>query len=330
MRFALTDEQRGFARSLDDLLAAAEVATVARAWGAGRHEEGLKLWRRLADLGVTGLLVPEEAGGLGATSVEAVVAWEALGRHAVPGPWVETAVVTRLLDDVSGRTAAGAGGLLGAVADGSVVATLAAPPWAPYALDADVATAVLVLDGGSLRTAEAAGTVESVDPVRRLHRVTAGEELASVSPGGASAALDTGALLCAAQLLGLGETLLARSVEYARQRRQFGRVIGEYQALKHALADVRIGLDFARPLVWGAAVAMSSGAAGREVSGAKVAAGNAAWRAARTALQVHGAIGYTAEHDLSLWLLKTRALVGAWGSGRAHRARILSSLVEEA
>lgn len=333
MRFTLDDEQRGFARSLDDLLAAADVPAVARAWAGGDHDAGLKLWRRLADLGVTGLLVPEDAGGLGATPVEAVIAWEALGRHAVPGPWVETAVVTRLLADApdGGTNSAGTDGLLGAVADGSAVATLAAPPWTPYALDADTATHALHLQGRSLRTAEVGDRVHSVDPVRRLHQVVPGEQPASVSSEVAVGALDTGALLCAAQLLGLGETLLERSVEYVKQRRQFGRVIGEYQALKHALADVRVGLDFARPLVWGAAVAMSSGAdATRGVSGAKVAASDAAWRAARTALQVHGAIGYTAEHDLSLWLLKARALAGAWGPPREHRARILASLLEPA
>ena len=329
MRFAPTDEQRGFARSLDDLLSAADVAAVARAWASGEHDAGLKLWRRLADLGVTGLLVPEDAGGLGATPVEAVLAWEALGRHAVPGPWVESAVVTRLLADGSG-----ADGLPRAVADGSAVVTLTAPPWTPYALDADAATHVLHLDGGALRVAELAGAVEAVDPVRRLHRVVAGDELSPVPPGAVSAALDTGALLCAAQLLGLGETLLDRSVDYVRQRRQFGRVIGEYQALKHALADVRIAVDFARPLVWAAAVASTAAKpdgnrdVSRAVSASKVAAGDAAYRAARTALQVHGAIGYTAEYDLSLWLLKVRALVNAWGSGREHRARILSSLVE--
>lgn len=326
MRFTLTDEQRGFARSLDDLLAGADVPAVARAWADSEHDAGLKLWRRLADLGVTGLLVPEGAGGLGATPGEAVVAWEALGRHAVPGPWVESAVVSRLLADSADGS--GPDELLGAVADGSAVGTLAAPPWTPYALDADVATQVLHLEGGSLRSAEVGDAVESVDPVRRLHRVVPADELRSVSPDAVAAALDTGALLCAAQLLGLGEALLERSVEYAKQRRQFGRVVGEYQSLKHALADVRIDLDFARPLVWGAAVAMSSGGdVAREVSGAKVAASDAAWRAARTALQVHGAIGYTAEYDLSLWLLKVRALVGAWGPPREHRARILASLV---
>ena len=136
---------------------------------------------------------------------------------------------------------------------------------------------------------------------------------------------DTAALACAAQLLGLGEALLDTSVGYVKQRKQFGRAIGEYQALKHALADVRIGLDFARPLVLGAAVTASS----RDVCAAKVGASDAAYRAARTALQVHGAIGYTAEHDLSLWLLKVRALVGAWGSPGDHRAHVLRSLIEQ-
>ena len=93
--------------------------------------------RRLADLGVNGLLVPEAAGGLGATAVEMVVALEALGRHAVPGPWVETAFLTRLvagLPDLDARDE-----VLAAVAEGTEVVTVAAPPWTPYALDADVA-----------------------------------------------------------------------------------------------------------------------------------------------------------------------------------------------
>jgi alkylation response protein AidB-like acyl-CoA dehydrogenase len=112
-------------------------------------------------------------------------------------------------------------------------------------------------------------------------------------------------------------------VAYAKQRRQFGREIGSYQAIKHALADVRIALDFARPLVLGAAV---TGASDRDVSAAKVAAGDAAYLASRVALQVHGAIGYTREYDLSLWITKVRALVGAWGTPAFHRARVLEAL----
>ena len=130
-----------------------------------------------------------------------------------------------------------------------------------------------------------------------------------------------GVLATSAQLLGLGERILADSVTYAKQRKQFGREIGSYQAIKHALADVRIALDFARPLVFGAALGEIS------ASAAKVAAADAAYLASRTGLQVHGAIGYTAEFDLSLWLTKVRALVSAWGTPAYHRARVLEDLV---
>ena len=145
-----------------------------------------------------------------------------------------------------------------------------------------------------------------------------------------SAAFDLAVLACSAELLGCGERLLADSVEYVKQRKQYGRTIGSYQAIKHALADVRIALDFARPLVLGAALADEDRS--RAVSAAKVAAGDAAYLASRVALQVHGAIGYTSEFDLGLWINRVRALVGAWGGSAFHRDRIadsLQSVVEE-
>ena len=165
---------------------------------------------------------------------------------------------------------------------------------------------LLVADVGSLRT--------SVDRTRRLFEV-AGDEVPWDD------AFDAAVLATSAQLLGAGERVLDDSVAYVKQRRQFGREIGSYQAIKHALADVRIALDFARPLVFGAALGEVP------ASAAKVVAGDAAYLAARTGLQVHGAIGYTAEFDLSLWLTKIRALVGAWGTPAVHRARLLESLV---
>lgn len=142
------------------------------------------------------------------------------------------------------------------------------------------------------------------------------------------AAFDLGALATAAQLQGLGRTLLERTTEYAQQRRQFGRAIGSFQAVKHHLAEVAVALEMARPLLHGAALSVRDGLpqASRDVSAAKVACGDAAYRAARTALQVHGAIGYTREHDLSLWLTKVRALVTAWGTPDVHRARIVDAL----
>ena len=148
----------------------------------------------------------------------------------------------------------------------------------------------------------------------------------ALPPVDGDSAFDLGALATAAQLLGAGQALLDRAVGYAKQRVQFGRPIGAFQAVKHQLADALVGLELARPLVFGAALAVGSVHQARDVSAAKVGCADAAYRAARTALQVHGAIGYTAEYDLALWLTKVRALVAAWGTQRVHRDRVLAAI----
>jgi alkylation response protein AidB-like acyl-CoA dehydrogenase len=294
MKFELTEDQRDFAAALEGLLASVDTAGVARAWADGDHDPGLKLWTRLAELGVT-MLATE------ATPVEVCIAFEGLGRHAVPGPWVESAAY---LPVALGREVEG-------------VATVAVPPYLPYALDADVADEVYVVAEGALHIAEAGSPHRSFDRTRRLFEVSSVSRLAALAPQPAES---LAVLAVSAQLLGAGERVLGDSVAYVKQRRQFGREIGSYQAIKHALADVRIALDFARPLVFAAALGEIS------PSAAKVAAGDAAYLASRTGLQVHGAIGYTAELDLSLWLTKIRALVSAWGTPAYHRARILAEL----
>jgi alkylation response protein AidB-like acyl-CoA dehydrogenase len=94
----------------------------------------------------------------------------------------------------------------------------------------------------------------------------------------------------------------------------------------HRIADVSVALELARPLLFGAALALDASTGKRDVSAAKVVCADAAYLAARTAIQVHGAIGYTAEYDLALWLTKVRALVSAWGTQRFHRDRVLESI----
>lgn len=301
MNFELTEEQRALADALDGLLASSDTPAVARAWADGDHAPGLNLWDRLVEQGVT-MLATE------ATPVEVVVAFEVLGRHAVPGPWVESAAYLPVA--------------LGKEIEG--IATVAAPPHVPYALDADVADAVYLAGPEGLVEAEAGQLRRSVDLTRRLFSVSPSVGgVAAEERGGVSRPFDLAALATAAQLLGAGERVLADTVTYAKQRRQFGREIGSYQAIKHALADVRIALDFARPLVYGAALDPNP----RSVSAAKVACADAAYLASRAGLQVHGAIGYTQECDLSIWITKIRALVTAWGTPAFHRARILESLV---
>jgi len=295
MRFEHTADQRDFAASLESLLASADTPAVARAWADGDSEPGLKLWARLAEQGVT--MLATEAG-----PVELCIALEALGRHAVPGPWVESAAYLPTL--------------LGHELDG--IGSVAVPPHVPYALDADIAEQVYVVHDGALALAETVAMRHSVDRTRRLFEVTSTGSTSEAT--GLEAAFDAAVLATSAQLLGAGERILADSVTYVKQRRQFGREIGSYQAIKHALADVRIALDFARPLVDGAAVGAIS------PSAAKVACADAAYLASRTGLQVHGAIGYTQEFDLSIWLTKVRGLVTAWGTPAYHRTRILESL----
>ncbi|MCI4080968.1 hypothetical protein MRQ86_11600 [Streptomyces sp. MMS21 TC-5] len=148
-----------------------------------------------------------------------------------------------------------------------------------------------------------------------------GEEGADV-PGALAATGRTASAVLAAEAVGAAGQALARTVEYVRQREQFGRAIGSFQAVKHRLADTLVALEFARPLVWAAALSLAPG----DVAAAKLRCGEAAYRAAMTALQLHGAVGYTEELDLSLWLRRARPLRDAWGTPSACRAEVLRSL----
>ena len=319
MNFELSDEQRGFSSALADLLSAASVVDAVRAWADEDTEPGLGLWKRLADQGVSALVVPEDEGGLSGTPTDLCVAFEQLGRFAVPGPWVESAAYLPTLLHSAARD------VVTALAEGAV-GTVQVTEHAAGGLDADVAEHVYVLSDGVVSTASATGDQQrSVDPARRLFALAPGDAV-DVSADDVVRAFDMAALACAAQLLGLGEHLLSTTVDYVKQRKQFGREIGSYQALKHKLADVRIALDFVRPLVFGASLTLDGPHRAQDVSAAKVAASEAAYLAARTALQLHGAIGYTEEYDLSLWLLKVRALVSAWGTADFHRGRVLEAI----
>ena len=122
------------------------------------------------------------------------------------------------------------------------------------------------------------------------------------------------------------------AVVYAKQREQFGAPIRSFQAMKHMLATVHVKLEFARPLIYRAAHSLAHAAECRaaDVSQAKATAGEAAQQAAKTALQVHGAIGYTWECDLHIWMKRAWALELAWGSGAWHRARLGAALFDAA
>lgn len=316
MKFALDTEIKDFAASVDEMLGRADVPSAIRAWSDGDTAPGLAVWDKLDQQGVFGLLCEEQSGGMGATAVEGVAIAEVLGRHGVPGPVVESMFVAPAL----GRVAA----------DGPV--TVAAPPAAPLAAGADVAADAFHLAAdGTVSTAELGAHERSVDRARILATVTVGDATGSADPVDV---VNHGALGTAAVQLGLAAAMLEMSVEYAKQRAQFGRPIGEQQAIKHKCADMAIAIEMARPLLWAGALAIAHNpdapaAAVRDVSAAAVACGEAATLASRSALQVHGAIGYTMEHALGLYLTKSHALRASWGTPSYHRGRILDVIETE-
>jgi alkylation response protein AidB-like acyl-CoA dehydrogenase len=326
VRFLLETEHTDLASSIDAMLTRADVPKVIRALVDGDTTPTMDVWSRLADTGVTALLVDEESGGMDAGAVEVVVAVEQLGRHCVPGPVAESVAVLPWLLSRTNRT-----DLLEPLLAGEP-ATLTHDVLARRAADTRLCSTVFALTGSRLTTASVVDTHRSVDPARTISDVEPGETVADGVDAGRAG--DLGALATAAQLLGLASGMLTLAADHARSRTQFGRPVGSFQAVKHHLADVAIAVEMARPLVHGAALAIDAeGVADavptdvpRDVSAAIVAAGRAADLAARTALQTLGAIGYTREHDLSLYLTKTRALLTAWGTPAQHRRRVLKAI----
>ncbi len=268
MRFELDEQQRDFAASVDAALASADVPAAVRAWTAGDTAPGRKVWARLADLGVTALAVPERFGGIGAHPVDLVVALERIGHWCVPGPGHR---IHRRGTGFDGRRRPRRGAGVGRSDRDGRTAARGAARRRRRGCGSDVT-------GGRRRGERrdrAASSHPSVDRAGGCYDVTA---CGDGRPADVDRAYEVGALATAAQLVGAGQALLAASVDYAKQRTQFGRVIGSYQAIKHKLADVHIALELARPLLYGAALSLAADSSdtARDVSAAKVAAAEAA------------------------------------------------------
>ncbi len=339
MHFAFSDQQLEFRDTVRQVLAkecgpadvrAAYDAPVART----------RRWATLAELGVIGLSVPPDHGGLGLGLVDLVPLLEEAGRVALPEPLLETtALAVPLLADLGHPT----GRWLEAISAGEVAAAVGTGGPGPVA-GADGADVYLLGTAGSegpvevhLLEPEAVTVtpIPSLDPTRRWGTVRWEPAARSLLARGAEAEAalrrtgDRAAVAAGAELLGLADQLISLAAAYAKERHQFGRPIGSFQAVKHLLAGAQVKLEFARPVVYAAAWALDVGepSASRAASTAKASASDAATEAARVSLQVHGAIGYTWECDLHLFLKRAWALAAAWGSADEHRARVLSDLV---
>jgi alkylation response protein AidB-like acyl-CoA dehydrogenase len=317
MRFAPTDDQVAFRDAVRDLLAKECTPDVVRAaWAARAGELDRGIWDRLDEMGVLTMLVPEADGGLGLDETWLVPILEEAGRVALPHPIVETAMVAAPL--------VGAG-------RGMVTSDLGGPN-VPAAADAD---ALLLNVGGSLTIVGREGVrltpLDTVDGGRRAALVSLDGAAEPISGGAASRdlAFDRGALGAAAFLVGLGQAMLDLTVAYVKERHQFGVPIGSFQAVKHHLADAALQLELARPAVLRASwsVAHDLPTRARDVSMAKAMASDAAELVGRKALQCHGAIGYTVEADLHLYLKRAWALARAWGDTAFHTDRVAAALI---
>lgn len=345
MRFGFSDDQLLLQSTVRDFLRKeCPPEAVRRVW-ASESGQDAALWTQLAELGVVGALVPETHGGLGLDERDLVLLLEELGRAALPLPVVATAAVAvPLLRELAEGGAAGAAlaeRWLPRIAAGTAIVAVGHPENA-FVADAALADLLFVAEGDALHALERpsgadapASVVRCVrqpasDPGRRIYTVECRTSSETRVAAGAAAgrllaaAFERGALACAAQLLGATEQMLALAVSYACQREQFGRPIGSFQAVQHQLADVKVQLEYARPVVYKAAwsVACRAGSRGVDVSHAKLAAGAAGELAARRALQAHGAIGYTWEQDLHLWMRRAWSLALDWGTAPRHLARV--------
>ncbi|GAA3834295.1 acyl-CoA dehydrogenase family protein [Sphaerisporangium flaviroseum] len=308
------------------------------------------LWKALArDIGAAGLLIPEELGGAGASAREAAVVLEELGRAVTPVPFLTSAVLaTQAL--VSADTDA-ARELLTALAAGETTAALAvsfaASPHVPETsgsaavtaeggtlsgrvtavAGAEVADVFIVPASGALHAVDAAHvTVEpivSLDLTRPISTVTfTGAPARQVSAGLAPlrAALELGAGLLASEQLGVAEWCLTTTVSYVKERHQFARPVGSFQALKHRLADLWMEIVQARAAARNAADALASGTdTATAVAVAQAWCGSVAVHAAEECLQLHGGIGMTWEHPLHLYLKRAKADEIALGTPGDHR-----------
>lgn len=318
MRFTFTGEQRAFQRSVRDFLAKECPPEHVRAMTTDPTGRSPKLWMGLAELGVVGLTVPEEFGGLGGDEIDLVLPLEEAGRAALPEPLMETAAVAvPMLRALGGPLAAE---WLPRIAGGDAIVTVGGIAAAPL-VDAHVADLVLTPGGPVVPGDLSLTPVPSIDATRRV--------FAFEHEQPAEDAFDRGASGTAAMLCGIADRVIELAAAYAKERHQFGKPIGSFQAVKHLLADALLGLEFARPVVYRAAWSIATGATdrARDVSAAKAAASDAAIDACRAALQTFGAIGYTHEHDLHLWLNKGTALAHAWGTAAFHRERVARILL---
>lgn len=333
MDFTFTDDQLAFREAVSRFLmteAAPEMLRDVWETDAGRSPE---LRNKIAEQGLTALSVPEDCGGLGMDDVAWALMTQELGYYAIPDSLADTAYVASGLLAGLSESVDGRAGWLTQIAEGGIRIAVGHPV-NPLVADAHLADLLLLAHDDEVHAVPRplADVIAnpSIDASRRLSQVvwepSSATRVAAGEQGRAlwTQTLDRGALAVAGQSLGLAQRMLDLSVDYVAQRKQFGKPIGSFQAVKHHLADVATKVEFAKPVLYRAAHALASGArdASVHVSHAKLVCGEAAWLAARHGIQVHGAMGYTWEVDLQMFMKRAWALDASWGDRAFHKSRV--------
>jgi alkylation response protein AidB-like acyl-CoA dehydrogenase len=326
LNFDFTDDQQAIKRTASEFLASRFKPDKRRELAeAGIYDEAI--WGEMAELGWPGIFIDEEHGGQGLGVVELVILQEELGYALAPTPFFSNAAAGFLIQQAGsdeqkqrwlpGMASGEERGTVGVVSNGE----------APLVPDADSATVIVLVDGDSATLVEAAGaeveTRDTIDSTRRFSSVRAnvgGEPLG----GDVQAGLDRAEIALAAELVGVGQWAMDTAVEYAKDRKQFDRPIGSYQAVAHRCAQMMLEVESSRSATYYAGWTADNEpeSVSLAASMAKAYAADAGWNVTASSLQVHGGIGFTWEHDLHFFLKRARTDGYLLGSARSHRDRV--------
>jgi alkylation response protein AidB-like acyl-CoA dehydrogenase len=350
MEFGLSEEQILLQDSLNRFLDAQVSLDRVRQFAETPAAD--EIWQGLAELGITGILTPESAGGVGMSCFEAALVAEALGSHTAPVPFLASAVMAPLAITLSG---ASEDELLSQLAAGTLTAGVALAEVIAARADAGVRGDGKKLNGKALHVMDFAADVYLVaDSERRLYLVPAdahglstralatidktrltGELLFTDTPARLLTSdsevldkvIDAGRVMLAADTLGAAQNMLDQAVEYAKQREQFNRPIGSFQAVKHMCAEMVAGLEPCRAMVWYAAHALDNVPEEARLTAchAKAHVSEVGKFVAKTATEVHGGMGFTDLLGLHYWFKRVgynRQMLGAPELVREEAARV--------
>ncbi len=339
MDFTFDDQQLAFRDAIRKfLMVEAAPEWLREIWETTETGRSAELRAKLADQGLTALSVPEEFGGINVGDLDWVLVQQELGYFAIPDSLTATAylgvyLLNHLPADITLKRE-----WLPRIAAGKARIAVG-HPINPLVADAKNADLLLLWHEGeihALKPEQVQVTLNaSIDLSRRLYKVSwtpsDATRVCKASLGQKlwAGAIDRAGVAISAQLLGLAQRMLDLGVDHAAQRKQFGKAIGSFQAVKHHMADVAVKIEFAEPAVHRAAYALAHDdpQAPVYVSQARLAAGEAALLAARKSAQVHGAMGYTWEADLQMFMKRAWALNATWGDSCFHKARVAAHVL---